>query len=868
SIDHHYDLASGQALDRLRQLRDQAPGLAGVHIAGYDSSGWVADALAKALRAPEWDLELASERPDSFDGASIWSLQAASQSAAGGGANPSGRAGGAAGLGSEMLRFIANADRDVWNPDPLLGGAELVGFEGWSGQNNWDEFYRNIWAANLPTKFLQHYDLVEWEAGQSARLSDGDHTVTSAMEGGQRVIRMDQVTVARGGDYLLPWGEPAAPGGVSSPSRPSKMYLYSTDGASLTWELTEPFAGTRVFDLFRLTDQGRVKAATVTASGAGGGAVTLQAEAGVAYVLAPAGGAQPLAQGPHIGENGLVDPGFNAGDLAAWNPKGEARLDRAPGGDNVVVFGPQSSSIAQVVAGLTPGRRYTFSVDVEIEKDRRRPVSLTAGEEGRTFDTSPLANLLAADVRAGTNAQRGIVPFTAPDSGAILLKVSAGPGAAAVLVDNARVIADETHAPPKGPRSSAELVFTDFETNQPGWGPFIHGDAGGLTDPGTHVSKLNQPYTQAAWKDGRAPFNSGPLKGLALDDVIGGVHSLKSHDEPAGLVYRTQPSTLALPSGHLVRVEFDYQANLPGRYAWVRGADKWHHAGKEHDAVLAAVDLAVQPLAATVGPVKTAHHLVDYVTGCDDEWVGLRRLTDSGEGADLVLDNFKVTDLGAAATAPTCPEVQVLGGADLHPGQNRLTTKFSNPGTAPATNVVLGLNGLPADWTVQTVLPGGNHFDSVAGGSSVKTAWLVTVPESAAGTAVDFETEGVYFAKCAIRRVSAPAAVSVGQIGLIPSGALAVTADEQQAALGEEGPAANAVDGDAETIWQTKSDGGEADNHWIQFDLGVAGQVNALEYQPRPSGEGGWIKDFRVLASTDAAEWTQVAAGVFATRDR
>ncbi|WP_244203866.1 hypothetical protein, partial [Streptomyces albovinaceus] len=43
------------------------------------------------------------------------------------------------------------------------------------------------------------------------------------------------------------------------------------------------------------------------------------------------------------------------------------------------------------------------------------------------------------------------------------------------------------------------VAHEDFEAVDQGWGPFLKGDAGGSTDPRTHISQLNAPYTRSGW---------------------------------------------------------------------------------------------------------------------------------------------------------------------------------------------------------------------------------------------------------------------------------------------------------------------------------------------------------------------------------
>ncbi len=321
-IDQRKDLGTGKVLDRFRELREAAPGVESLYIDVYYSSGWLADELAAELNA--MGFEITTEWAYKFEGDATWAHWASDKNY-GGATNK--------GINSGIVRFLANTDRDVWNVDPLLGGASIVEFEGWTGQDDWNAFYDTIWTDNLPTKFLQHFEVMDWDFGRRARLADG---VVVTRTDGKRQIRMGDAVVLDGDTYLLPWGDVRKGEETSSPADADKMYFYSGSGGTHTFDLTDQFAGNRNFTLYRLTDQGREKAATVRAED---GRVTLTAEKGRPYVLVPAGGRAPHGD-PHYGEgSGLKDPGFNAGGLDDWNPRGGAQAVRAANGDNVARLG-------------------------------------------------------------------------------------------------------------------------------------------------------------------------------------------------------------------------------------------------------------------------------------------------------------------------------------------------------------------------------------------------------------------------------------------------------------------------------------------------------------------------------------------------
>jgi endo-alpha-N-acetylgalactosaminidase len=841
-IDQRTDLGTGAVLDRFAQLRREAPGIRTVYIDAYYSSGWLADELAARLRA--MGFEVASEWAYKFEGESIWSHWASDKGYGG----PTNK-----GINSNIIRFIANSDRDVWNVDPLLGGSSIKEFEGWTGQDDWNAFYGNIWTNNLPTKFLQHFQLTDWDVGRSADLTGG---VRVTADGGVRQITMGGALVLSGDSYLLPWGEAQDGNGVSSPARADKMYYFSASGGAHTFDLTRQFAGVDRFTLYELTDTGRLKAADVTPDH---GRVTLTGAKGQPYVLVPRGGAAPHTDVRYGEGTPLADPGFDAGDLRAWHPAGDASLVRTANGDHVARLGAAASSLTQTAHGLTPGRRYSFSADVEIAPGLRRPVTLSVTgarhtSAARTFDTTPARNEVAADAKEGSYAQRASVTFTAPPDGKAAVTLAASAGQAAVTLDDARLTADTSTPPPASAPGATVVAHDDFEGNQPGWGPFVKGDAGGVTDPRTSISDLHAPYSQKQWKNTYAPYDSGTLKGQAVDDVLDGAHSLKSHEENTGLVYRTVPATVPFTAGHRYRVSFRYQSNLDAQWAWVTGADTVG-GGK-----VAARDLTRETLAPAL---TTTAHTEEITAGCGDTWVGLRKLGGAA-GTDFVLDDFTVTDLGPAATGPACASLTAPAGAELSPGApSAFTTVFTNNEAVPATGVHITLDGLPDGWKVAVEDRGGNAFASVAPGATAVTTWLLTAPDSAAAGSATWRATATYTADGA-KSVGANAAATVAARPLLSPGSMTATADSENLSSGPaEGPVGNVLDGDPGTIWHTDYTEQEAPYpHWVVLRLGGPADVDGFSYLDRRSGgPNGRVGGYEIAVSDDGTTWTTVARG-------
>ncbi|SED76295.1 endo-alpha-N-acetylgalactosaminidase family protein [Ruania alba] len=840
-IDQDVDLGTGQVLDRFEQLSEEVPNLSGVYIDVYYSSGWVAEELADELTA--MDLEIGTEWSDKFVGNAVWAHWPNDLNY-GGATNK--------GINSTMVRFIHNSDADIWNADPVLGNQRLVDAEGWTGNRDWNTFYEAIWTTSLPTKFVQHFDLLTWEPGTSASLT-GDVAIT--MDSEERVITLGGAEVLRGDDYLLPWQSLATNEETGSPLSADKMYFFTLDGGDRTFDLTERFAEVSSFDVYQLTDTGRVHTGTVTPDG---GTLTLTGDAATPYVVVPAGD-QPLNDPlPYGAASELADPGFNSGSLEPWNARGPVELDVNAIGDNVATFGPGRSSISQQVTGLEPGQQYTFSAHVEIAHDALRPVTVGVTSDGEevenTFDLTPAQNKVQADAKRETYSQRASVSFTAPDSGEVTVQIAAEPGRSEVTVDAARVFVDTTTDAP------ADLVaHEDFEGNQPGWGPFYKGPAGGSNDPRTSISVRNDPYTSAEWRNTVYPHHeTGPQPGMAIDTVLDGDHSLSVHNDKVGLLMRTAPSSVSFEEGHRYRVELDYQTNGDGAFRWVVGGDEIA------DGALSSITVDTVPIPQSLQTSTFSH---EFTGGCGQAWVGLERLP--GNAADLVLDNVRITDLGEDPAGATCATLETPDQVTLNPATaNVVTTTFTNTEDETVTNVGAMLD-TPEGWLVQVAEGSTNLVETLEPDESMSTNWVLTPPAEAAGTTEALQVQAQYLHGCT-KTVTADLTANTATRSRIPSEAITVTASSEETNVSPtRGPAVNMLDGDPSSIWHSRwTSDATSYPHVLTFDLGTEQALDGISYLRRPANQNGPIKDYLVEVSSDGETWTQVAEGAWENTDQ
>lgn len=823
-INQRRDLNSGDLLKRTQQLRDETKGnLDVLYWDVYYTFGWIPDSMDAALREQGW--QMGSEWAYAHERNNLWAHWAVDRNY-GGVTNK--------GVNSTIVRFIRNAQKDVFNPHPVLGGSTIVEAEGWTGHNDWDALVRNVWVNQLPTKFLQHFDILKWTDA-----ADGtDISLTGAVRGtstsGQRQLFMADSKVLDGDAYLLPWGD-------RTPLVPNKAYHYNADGGTTTWRLTPALRGVTSFTLYELGETGRTKVGTVTPSK---GSVTLTAKAGTAYVLYPS--SAPAQAAPQYGQGGLVtDPGFNGGSLDAWSPSGTVTQERLSTGQRIVQLGSGPASINQRIDGLTAGHRYAASAWVEVQPGATRAATVSVDGDGvdvaNTVQRSTVRNHVASDELRGTSFQRVRVIFTAPSSGAVTFRVAAADGTAPVRVDDVRVV-ETTEAPATGD----VIAEQDYEGIDQGWLPFVSGPAQNGGDARTHIARRNAPYTQVGWN------------GKLVDDVLDGEWSLKAHEEATGLTYRTWQGTVPFRTGHRYRVEFDYQNATAGAYSFVTGVDQ----------TVGGTPRAVELTTDQFGQQRTTAHFSRELTAgtCGDTFVGLRRNGVGGAQADFVLDNLRITDLGATDEPGACARLDVAGPVSgLVPGEaNAFTTTFTNHETAPATDVAATL-AAPDGWTVTATTPA--TFASVAPGASVKTTWRVVVPATTAAGGYPLTGSAAYLVAGGARKVTTTASFATLPAGKIPQSRLAVAGvSDTEPGTGDGTPGA-AIDGNAATMWHSAWSQVNPDTpypHWITLDLGDQYDVDGYDYQVRVGN--GAIKGYELYVSTDNATWgAPVRTGSFAS---
>ena len=581
-IDKIKDLYTGNRDKRLEELHVAVPDLDFIYLDVWYQDQWESNRIAEQFFKRGW--RMTTEFGTSVANNSTWQHWATDKNYGGAASK---------GINSEVLRFISNHQKDSWvlnwpevggtADNPLLGGFELAGFEGWQSDKNFDQYIRMTFDTNMSTKFLQKYLVTNWETVEGdttktnlekeiklADPSNGDVVTVTRKDGSRgRVIKLNDNVVLDDHTYLIPWVEQD----FKTPTPDSeKMYHWNRDGGTTTWTLADEYANAETLYVYKLTDQGRTDMQEVKVVD---NQITLTAEPSTAYIVVA-----EQDNGLEVTDWGagspVYDTGFNsgtieddqtivAGDKEAVSVKRTNQTGKAlqvSSGDYYLnVESPtELTTVTRTISNLEPGKDYVAEVYVENQSDVKASIEVTGGVEDVSNYTlrSLQKNYIKADSHATNNGytskmQRMQVSFTAKADTA-QLTLSRELGAGWTKFDDIRVVEKSLTN-----QVNSKVFEQDFETVVQGIYPFVIGNTEGVEDNRIHLSELHAPYTQKGWAGAKL-----------VDDVIAGDWSVKVNTGNAGLIYKTIPQHLRFEAGFDYKVSFDYQTTA-GSYRFISG---------------------------------------------------------------------------------------------------------------------------------------------------------------------------------------------------------------------------------------------------------------------------------------------------------
>lgn len=439
NIDADYDLKNGreQRFIDLAKALDKGDGtndLDYIYVDVWgngqsgDNSSWPSMQLAKEIQRRGW--AVAGEWGYAFAPVSIFQHWAADVTYGGYRLK---------GINSKLIRFVENGQRDSWTSNyynysgtainPLLGGYNMKDFEGWQGRNGYAAYIQNLFHRDVPSKFVQHFDVVEWVDGTPVRLprvdnnqaalwipemkvvlenaslnkkveiTRGSNEFTTANQVGyrSRTMRMDgkvvleeTVTPSMQRDetevkYLLPWYWDG--NGKRLSAEQEKLYAFSSKTETNHWELPEGWSDAQKLYVYELTDLGRTNEREIPVNG---GAINLEVMEGTPYVLYKS--SNPENRQVEWSEHSFVkDTGFNSRSLSHWEIKGgvegsDATRDLAvvdtDSGTQVLKIRNNSEDVTltQPIKGLKPNTKYALYIGVENRSDEEASMEVLNGD--------------------------------------------------------------------------------------------------------------------------------------------------------------------------------------------------------------------------------------------------------------------------------------------------------------------------------------------------------------------------------------------------------------------------------------------------------------------------------------------------------
>ncbi|HEM5419419.1 TPA: YSIRK-type signal peptide-containing protein [Streptococcus suis] len=758
------------------------------------------------------------------------------------------------GINSNIARFIRNHQKDSWVGDypayggaanyPLLGGYDMKDFEGWQGRSDYNGYITNLFANNLMTKYIQHFQVTNWKNGDPVRMRDNGETYTWVPEMEitlkdkanntlvltrksndvknegyrQRTVTLNGRTIQDGSAYLVPWNWDANGNDLTSDKH--KMYYFNTAAGATTWTLPSDWTGNKVY-LYKLTELGKTDVQELAVTN---GQITIQADANAPYVLYKSPQTNPemsWSDGMHI-----YDQGFNSGKLDHWTIDGDtskATLVKSQGANDMLRIQGNTSkvSLSQKLTGLKPNTSYAAYVGVDNRSTAKASITVNTGSsEVTNYTNESIAlnyvkayahNTLPqnATVEDTSYFQNMYVFFTTGDNvDNVHLTLSRDADAAATYFDEIRVFENDSTMFAGGHNTTAGIFKQNFESVPQGIFPFVIGGIEGVEDNRTHLAEKHAPYTQRGWN------------GKKVDDVIEGTWSLKTNGLTArnSIVYQTIPQNFRFEAGKAYRVSFDYEAGSNGTYAFAIGEGRYNND---------AGSLTLNPLNNSWEDSDKAKKASFLVTGADsgNTWAGIfstRRGGDTkGDTAgnanfrgynDFMLDNLVIE------------EVTLTG--------HLLTTDYYNLNT-PVLN---------ENYTQASLAP-------------YKEALLAV---SAAPEDISIEDARTLIATANTARQNLQVkktAITNEDIGLA----------QANAQEGEE--LAKAFDGNPSTIWHTPWNGRHI-NEPATVNLRRPVDIQRFEYVPRQSGRNGILKALTLVITDDqnvehtftGADWPATSA--------
>ncbi|WP_106496225.1 TIM-barrel domain-containing protein [Lentibacillus sp. Marseille-P4043] len=184
-----------------------------------------------------------------------------------------------------------------------------------------------------------------------------------------------------------------------------------------------------------------------------------------------------------------------------------------------------------------------------------------------------------------------------------------------------------------------------------------------------------------------------------------------------------------------------------------------------------------------------------------------------------------------------------------------VAASFSNGSTKKMKDLELSLK-LPEGWEVDEATEA--TFDKVDKGEEITSVFSITPPEDIEEANYDISAQVTFMQTGSDYSVNAYADIFVMDPYKINQSEMTATATSEQSG---SDPAEHAIDGKESTMWHTDWSGDDTLPQSITLDLGDVHEIGEVTYLPRQSGANGIITDYKLYASTDGENFTEISNG-------
>ena len=567
-VDQGADVTSGNREQRLKMLKEELPDLAFIYYDIYGNDGapvWMGQSLAEVTNG--MDMILATEFNGPLEQQAAFTHW---------GNDPD-----YANVGNEsrLMRYFKN-DTDIYIGNALLMGNKMLNIGTWQAMNTdmkrgVDTFYNHV----LPTKYLQHFDLLDYEqdyaqfSGDVRTERQGDTVVMTKK--GEKIASWTWSNQANSygqtqevtGDatLLIPWyGQDSK---EKNPDEAAKLYYWNPEGGQTTWNVSVHDGwedGTKA-DVYRLTTDAKEKVGEVTVSN---GQITIDQEAGYGYVLYPSG-AEPQKATVNFGEGTpLDDPNFIDDKGSAWKLDGQTQITKDEGYNPYLSFEGEGSA-SQTMTALKPGKTYTVYGFADVAEGSSLKMSVTV--DGKTYENTygPSEIVYRGIPRYADqdkHTQKVRIVFDVPEGVTEAdLKFE---GSGNVRLQDLRVWENITRTPQITDEGMENyILYEDFENVEQGYGPFI---------VDSRHTGWDAPVQMAEYRESRPEYDTDEEKWQQYSDyVANGRYSLKTDiggngfdagGTENGPVYRSIPGAVKFEPNTEYKINFKYVTGVDDRH--------------------------------------------------------------------------------------------------------------------------------------------------------------------------------------------------------------------------------------------------------------------------------------------------------------